>query len=179
MSDTPGFGTAGHEDDEVAAAILAEVPGADVLATVVCFDIIRAADRLQQDFEVSVHRPAGLTWAAFRNMFALLTLGPQTPHQLAQIHSVSQASTSSIVKNLEKNGLVERERSARDGRSVTISLTERGKDVCRTLFRLNNARETAWASSLTSAEQMMLVQLLTKVRSFPVPDPPTPADRLV
>lgn len=165
-----------ESDDVVTARLLESVPGADVVATAVCFDIIRAADRLQQDFEVSVHRPAGLSWAAFRNMFALFTLGPLPPAELARIHSVSQASTSSIVKTLLKHGYVTRKPSASDGRSVIITLTAKGRRICLELFERNNAREVLWAGALTAAEQAMLIQLLNKVRLQELPSPDADTD---
>jgi DNA-binding MarR family transcriptional regulator len=162
-------------NQETSDAVRALVPDADVDAMIACFTVIRAAERLQQDFEVSVHRPAGLTWAAFRNLFALLTLGPQTPLQLSRLQSVSQASTSSIVKTLLKYGLVTRENSAHDGRSVTISLTPLGTKTCLELFRRNNQREIAWIKALREDERVNLVALLNKIRDHHVPPPETPA----
>jgi len=176
---TVGEVPAAVADETVRRALLAVMPDADVDATEVCFDVMRAADRMQQDFEVSVHRPAGMTWAAFRNLFALLTLGPQTPYRLAQLHSVSQASTSSIIKTLSKHGLITRQPSPRDGRSVTISLTEEGRELCLELYRRNNARETAWAEALTPQEQATLVELLRKLRRHDIGKAPSDSNRLV
>jgi DNA-binding MarR family transcriptional regulator len=165
------------EEQQVAEAILEAVPDAEVQATILCFEIITTAERLQQDFEVAVHRPSGLSWAAFRNMFALFTLGPMTPQRLSGLQNVSQASTSSILKTLTKHGYVTRRQSPHDGRSVTISLTSKGEQVCVELYRRNNRREVAWAAALTPAERLILVELLNKVRARPTPDV-DPVDRL-
>jgi DNA-binding MarR family transcriptional regulator len=168
----------GADEQQVTKAMLEAVPDADVQATLLCFEIITTADRLQQDFEVAVHRPSGLSWAAFRNMFALFTLGPMTPQRLSRLNYVSQASTSSILKTLTKHGYVTRRQSPHDGRSVTISLTSTGEQVCVELFRRNNRREVEWAAALTPAERLILIELLNKVRVRPTPDADPTVDRL-
>jgi DNA-binding MarR family transcriptional regulator len=167
----------GAEEQQVAKALLEAVPDAEVQATILCFEIVTTAERLQQDFEVAVHRPSGLSWAAFRNMFALFTVGPMTPQRLSRLANVSQASTSSILKTLTKHGYVTRRQSPHDGRSVTISLTSKGERVCVELYRRNNRREVAWAAALTPAERLILVELLNKVKTRPTPDA-DPVDRL-
>ena len=48
-------------DLQAAEAVSAFSPNADIDAMLMCFNLIRAADRVQQDFEVNVQRPAGLT----------------------------------------------------------------------------------------------------------------------
>jgi DNA-binding MarR family transcriptional regulator len=166
------------DEQQAMKAILEAVPDGEVQATLLCFGIIATADRLQQDFEVAVHRPSGLSWAAFRNMFALFTLGPMTPQRLSGLQNVSQASTSSILKTLTKHGYVTRRQSPHDGRSVTISLTSKGEQVCVELYRRNNRREVAWAEALTPAEQLILIELLNKVRARQTPDVDPVVDRL-
>jgi DNA-binding MarR family transcriptional regulator len=157
------------EDMQAAEAVSSFAPGADIEAMLVYFNLIRAADRVQQDFEVSVQRPAGLTWAAFRALFALRTLGPATPLQLSQLNSVSQASISSVLKTLSTNGLICREPSPSDGRSVIVHLTAEGRAVVDELFRRNNMREAQWARALTPAEKGILILLMQKIRAYPVP----------
>jgi DNA-binding MarR family transcriptional regulator len=157
------------EDLQAAEAVSAFAPGADIEAMLVYFNLIRAADRVQQDFEVSVQRPGGLTWAAFRALFALRTLGPATPLQLSLLGSVSQASISSLLKTLSTNGLIRREPSPSDGRSIIVHLTAEGRAVVDELFRRNNIREAQWATALTPAEQRILILLMHKIRAYPIP----------
>ena len=156
-------------DLQAAEAVSAFSPNADIDAMLMCFNLIRAADRVQQDFEVNVQRPAGLTWAGFRALFALRTLGPATPVQLSMLCSVSQASISSVLKTLSAHELIRREQSLSDGRSVTVHLTAEGCRVVDELFRRNNVREAEWAHALTPAEQRILILLMHKIRAYPMP----------
>lgn len=165
-----------EETDRIIAGALADrLPWADIEAMELTFSLIRAADRIQQDFEVNVQRPAGMTWAAFRTMFALATLGSLRPLELARLNSVSQPSISSGLKTLTAKGYVSSEPSPEDARSITVSLTEAGRQRFEELFRANNARESQWAEMLDAAERRVLMSLLMKVRDFPAPPLPAAA----
>lgn len=156
-------------DATVADAVKRTAKGADVEATLLCFNLIRAADRMQQDFEVNVQRPQGMTWAGFRTLFALGTLGPLRPLELARLNSVSQPSISSVIKTLQRKQLITTEASADDARSITVSLTPLGTERFQELFQLNNAREAQWAQVLTPSERATAIKLLTKLRDFDTP----------
>ncbi|WP_327311999.1 MarR family winged helix-turn-helix transcriptional regulator [Streptomyces sp. NBC_01235] len=90
------------------------------------------------------------------------------PLQLARLTSVSQASVSTVLNTLERKGLVRRSRSDKDGRSVTIELTDYGHEVVGELFARNNAREAEWARALTARERGTLIRLLRKIRRHEV-----------
>jgi DNA-binding MarR family transcriptional regulator len=145
-------------------------PSLDLDAMLVTFNLIRAANRVQQDLETSVHRPAGLTWAAYRVLFAILAVGPTAPAQLARLSSVSAASISSVLNTLERNGLVARRRSDSDARSIVVELTDLGRETVRELTERNNAREVEWAKALTARERATLGTLLRKLLAHH-PDP--------
>ena len=49
------------------------------------------------------------------------------------------------------------------GRSVALSLTDRGEQALRETFRSHNRRETAWASALDVDERRTLAALLGKL----------------
>jgi DNA-binding MarR family transcriptional regulator len=166
------------DNDRVRKAVREFVPEADVEALIMCFNLVRISDRLQQDVETSVHRPAGLTFAAFRLMLAIRTAGPQTPLVLSRLTNVTQGTVSSGLKNLERHGLVRREPSPVDGRSVTVHLTDAGEDVLAELVRHTNEREVLWASVLSDDEREILVSLLRKLRSYD-PPPAEPMPRLI
>jgi DNA-binding MarR family transcriptional regulator len=166
-------------DARVLHAVRDFSPGSDLDALMVCFNLVRVTDRLVHDVEVNVHRPAGLTWAAYRMLFAIRSAGPMTPLQIARITDVSQASVSSGLKTLERNGLIRREPSPSDGRSVTVHLTDAGAEVLAELYARNNEREVAWASALTPEEQETLVGLLRKLRAHEPAPSASPSGRLI
>lgn len=73
-----------------------------------------------------------------------------------------------MLNTLERKGLVRRSRSDKDGRSVTIELTDYGHEVVGELFARNNAREAEWARALTARERGTLIRLLRKIRRHEV-----------
>ena len=73
-----------------------------------------------------------------------------------------------MLNTLERKGLIQRSRSDKDGRSVTIQLTDYGHDVVGELFARNNAREAEWARALTARERSTLIRLLRKIRRHEV-----------
>ncbi len=166
--------------DELARAAVSGLEDyTDVEAMLVSFSLVRAANRIQQDLEVNVHRPAGITWAAFRVLFAVSAVGPITPAQLAHLSSVSAASISSVLNTLERNKLVIREPSTEDGRSVVVTLSQEGRDVVAELLVRNNAREAAWVEVLSSSERRTLARLLHKLLVYHPPAPTQPSRRII
>jgi DNA-binding MarR family transcriptional regulator len=166
--------------DQLASEAVSQLPGyTDIEAMLVSFSLIRAANRIQQDLETTVHRPAGLSWAAFRVLFSVSAVGPTTPVQLARLSSVSAASISSVLNTLERNNLVTREPSPEDGRSVVVNMTPAGREVVNELLVRNNAREAAWVEALTASEQRTLARLLHKLLVYLPPAPAEPGERIV
>ncbi|MFD1812724.1 MarR family winged helix-turn-helix transcriptional regulator [Rhodococcus gannanensis] len=133
------------------------------LATQVLLTLNRAANVVTYDLEASVHRPRGLSWSAFRLLFVTWLAGPIESKTAAELTGMSRAAVSNLTKSLVAAGLLDRAPDARDGRSVQLSLTERGRSEMADTYREHNEREYAWASVLTEAEQHVLVMLLDKL----------------
>lgn len=70
----------------------------------------------------------GLTVGQFGVLETLLHLGPLHQCELARKHLQSGGNITMIVDNLEKAGLVRRERLAADRRYVRVHLTEAGRE---------------------------------------------------
>jgi DNA-binding MarR family transcriptional regulator len=136
------------------------VPDADLAAMGVIFNLLRAANRVIQDVEASVHRPLGVSWAGFRILFTVLTTGPCEAWQVARLAGVTRATVSSVLDTLERSGLVERRRESTDKRLVTVALTERGTVVVLEAVRCHHAREREWVAALDPAERETLAALL-------------------
>ncbi len=148
---------------ELAQARVGDVaPDADLLAMAVSFNLIRAADRLARDLE-DLHRPAGWTWPGFRIVFWIWLLGPLEPRQIASLASASRASISSALKTLERDGFVDRDRDSNDGRLVTVTLTDAGRNLIGGSFRSHNEREQEWVAVFTIEERETLARLLGKL----------------
>ena len=164
-----------EEVDALAKRRAAEdLPDGDLDAMALCFNLFRVANRIQQDLETRVHRPAGISWAAFRILFTVRYASSITPLELARLSSVSQASISSVLNTLERYGMVVRERAESDGRMIYVRLTPAGERNLAELLARNNAREQGWAAALTPTEQRRMLALLHKLLAFHIPEPDDP-----
>lgn len=87
-----------------------------------------------------------------------------TMHQIAlRIHR-TKATTTVLVNKLEKLGLVQRVKSADDGRYTSVSLTEYGLSFKEIFDRISLKLNSAIYGSLTASEAETLETLLEKVR---------------
>jgi len=106
---------------------------------------------------------AGLTPSQFGVLEALYSLGPLCQKELGAKILKTSGNITMVIDNLEKNGLVRRERSAEDRRYVTVHLTDNGYEIIHGLFP-KHAREIASdISVLTCEEQRTLGALLRKL----------------
>jgi DNA-binding Lrp family transcriptional regulator len=80
---------------------------------------------------VGVYRPIleplGLTHPQYLAMLALWERSPRSLGELATALAMDPATASPLVKRLESDGLIERQRSAADERRLDIALTPKGR----------------------------------------------------
>ena len=144
-------------------------PDADLEAMEFGLTLVRAGNRLQQDLENHVHRPAGMTWASFRVLFVIRSAGTTSPRQVARLSSISSASASSVLNTLERYDMILRTRNENDGRGITLSLTPKGEQAVTELFIRNNERAAEWATLFTPEEKKQLASLLHRVLNAEAP----------
>jgi DNA-binding MarR family transcriptional regulator len=87
--------------------------------------------------------PGELTQGQIRALFAIDVKGEATAGELAKAGDLSPASVSSMLDNLERDGILERRRSDSDRRVVVVTLTESGRELLerkRTAWRERGAR---------------------------------------
>ncbi|WP_309102548.1 MarR family transcriptional regulator [Microbacterium sp.] len=91
-----------------------------------CFALVTAARNV-----VAIYRPIleplGLTHPQYLVMLALWERSPRTLNDLAADLALEPATVSPLIKRLEAEGLVVRERSSTDERRLDITLTEAGR----------------------------------------------------
>lgn len=75
-----------------------------------------------------------LTESQFAVLEALHHLGPLNHKTIAEKMLTREANITHVVDNLERDGLVERERSEEDRRVVEVQLTEAGREVIAEVF---------------------------------------------
>ena len=110
---------------------------------------------LQRDF--------GMTESQLGVLEALRHLGPLNQGRLCQKLLRSGSNLTTVIDNLERDGLVRRERDANDRRVQVVHLTEKGEERITSAFPHHAARAAEVFSVLTEAEQRELGRLLRKL----------------
>ena len=105
----------------------------------------------------------GLTESQFGVLEALLHLGPLSQCEVARKLLRSDGNLTLVVNNLEKAGLVHRQRDPVDRRRVILHLTASGRKTIAGVFPDHLARIVELLSVLTADEQITLGNLCRKV----------------
>jgi len=122
--------------------------------------------RVYWTFAHHSHKDIGryaLTPPQFAVLEALGHLGSLTLGDLSKKRLVTGGCMTLVVDNLEKEGLVERNRCTEDRRIIHVQLTAKGTRVFRTVFPPHAQRITELASVLSEKEQIQLSVLLKKL----------------
>ncbi|MFI7290704.1 MarR family winged helix-turn-helix transcriptional regulator [Streptomyces anulatus] len=106
---------------------LSGVPDAELLRLdhQVCFSL-HAASRAFGGFYRQALKDLGLTYSQYLVMLVLWEHGPQPVKGIGERLHLDSGTLSPLLKRLETAGLVRRERSREDERSVLIDLTDEG-----------------------------------------------------
>ena len=111
----------------------------------------------------------GLTpaqWTVLR-YFARANRFSRTPSAFAAFHGTTRGTASQTIKNLETQGYLTRTRSAADGRSIRLDLTDKARavlvnDLFEALVRAADALPTGVRSEFANALQRMLGQVASE-----------------
>jgi MarR family 2-MHQ and catechol resistance regulon transcriptional repressor len=136
--------------------------GAEVRALDAYIRLERAAESVGARL-AGLPAEAGLTDGQFGVLEALFHLGPLHQRELGAKLLRSGGNITVVVDNLEKRGLVRRERRVDDRRFVTVHLTAAGRGLIRRIFPRHVAAIVRELSVLTPDEQEELGRLCRKV----------------
>jgi MarR family 2-MHQ and catechol resistance regulon transcriptional repressor len=106
---------------------------------------------------------ADLTLSQFGVLEALHHKGPLCQRDIAAKILKSTGNITMVIDNLEKRGLVRRERVSQDRRYLTVHLTEQGVGLVVRVFADVEASIVAEMSSLSGDEQDLLGKLCKKL----------------
>lgn len=104
-----------------------------------------------------------ITLTQFGVLEALYHRGPLSAGELAEKILKSAGNLTLVLANLERDGLVSRERDQADARRWIISLTSAGRERISCLFPRVATAITSEFSVLSAAEQAMLAELCKKL----------------
>ena len=127
------------------------------------------AERSGQSFMV-----AGLSPSHFGVLETLYHLGPLKVSQLADKHLKSHNNFTVVIDNMEKSGLVTRERVPEDRRVVMVHLTDKGRECIEAVFPCFVQRLTEEMKVLSAQEQQQLSCLLRRLGKGRCPTKGTP-----
>jgi MarR family 2-MHQ and catechol resistance regulon transcriptional repressor len=105
----------------------------------------------------------GLTVSQFGVLEALFHLGPLSQRELAQKILKSGGNVTMVIDNLEKRGLVKRERDEEDRRLYRITLTLQGRELIKNIFPRHAKKIASQMSVLTKEELQELGNLCRKL----------------
>ena len=111
----------------------------------------------------------GLTpaqWSVLR-YFARANRFSRTPSAFAAFHSITRGTASQTIKNLETQGYLTRTRSAADGRSIRLDLTDKARailvnDLFEALVRAADALAPGVRGDFANALQRILGQVASE-----------------
>lgn len=96
------------------------------LSEQLCFALYSTSRAITKKY-ASLLSDLGVTYPQYLSLMALWERDGLTINELGRLLELEGATTTPLVKRLEKLGLVRRERSAKDERRVHIFLTDKGK----------------------------------------------------
>lgn len=134
----------------------------DVLALDTFIKLTRATDSLLSRLAHRNTHP-GLSASQFGVLEALYHLGPLCQSVLGEKLLKTGGNITMVIDNLEKSGLVRRERSTEDRRFITVSLTEAGRELIERIFPGHVQAISEEMSVLTAEEQRELGELCRKL----------------
>jgi len=105
----------------------------------------------------------GLTVSQFAVLEALYQLGPLSQREIGQKILRSSGNITMVIDNLEKTGLVRRERFEVDRRFFIVHLTDKGYHLINKIFPPHAAVIAKDLGVLTAAEQDTLGRLCKKL----------------
>ncbi len=108
-------------------------------------------------------REDGLTVGQLGVLEALLHLGPMIQSVLAEKLLTSPSNLTTLIDNLERDGMVRRERSTEDRRRIEVSLTAEGRELIEDVFPRHARRITDLMTALEPDEQEELGRLCRKL----------------
>jgi MarR family transcriptional regulator, 2-MHQ and catechol-resistance regulon repressor len=124
--------------------------------------LTRASESLWNRLALGLQRH-DLTLSQFGVLEALYHLGSMHQRDLGERILRSSGNMTLVIDNLEKRGLVRRERSVEDRRFIQVHLTEEGARLIRRVFPAHADAITRQLAVLTPEEQRALGNLCRKL----------------
>ncbi len=150
--------------DEMLAKQAALFPETFERHSIVALFALRTLAQRIADYTNDALAPYGLNAAKF-NYLMVLFVSPadeMTLSELSRFIHTSNATVTSMVAALERDGLVRRRAHEVDGRSTVVSLTDEGRRLMETAIPVHHANWAAALADLSIAEREQLADLVIR-----------------
>lgn len=124
--------------------------------------LLRASETVHAEATRSLAQEE-LSSSQFAVLEALYHVGPMCLTELAHKILKTSGNLTMVVGNLEKRGLVARQRSTRDRRFVGVAITEKGRKLIARIFPVHLQRIVELMDRLSPAQQEDLARLCRKL----------------
>ena len=125
-----------------------------------------------ETLHLDIHKVNGVPWMALSHGSILLALflhGEMTMTAVAEEIKRTAPTTTTLVKRLKKEGMVESKKVPDDNRKTVLSLTEKGRDHCRRMDTyLSKIAELA-NSAITEEEVDRALAVFEKLKGSVMP----------
>lgn len=116
--------------------------------------------------EFETIKKSGLTPAQFGVLDALYNKGDLRIYELIEKILTTSGNITVVIKNLEKDGLIEKKPDPEDKRSCIITITDKGKKIIEDVFPEHIKNIEGIFSVLTDEEKIILKTILKKFKSL-------------
>lgn len=104
-----------------------------------------------------------VTVAQFHILISLYHGDAETPLELAKFRDVDSGTITRVVDRMIAKRLVKRRRNAKDRRSITLKLTDKGKALISSVIVIADVEDDAWLAPLNHKELMRLKKIFGKL----------------
>ena len=136
-----------------------------LLQNQLCFPLYACARKIVSGYTPYL-KPLGLTYTQYIVFMVLWEKETVTAGQLGDILHLDAGTLTPLLKHLEKDGYITRQRSKEDERVTNITITKKGnslKEKCKTIPMELASDNASCSSCLTKDEAKKLYQLLYKI----------------
>ncbi|MBQ7903170.1 MAG: MarR family transcriptional regulator [Oscillospiraceae bacterium] len=125
-----------------------------------CFPIYACAREVIKQYTAYLEK-IGLTYTQYITMMILWEKGSLTAKELGNRLYLDSGTLTPMLKKMEAKGLVDRKRSEKDERCLTVSVTQRGMALREKALEI--PRRVARCNKLSREESEQLYTLLYKI----------------
>jgi DNA-binding MarR family transcriptional regulator len=140
-----------------------EVLDAGMIEHVVGYLLAIASVTVREAYHDHIGRPCELRPVEFTLLMMLLGNPGASPKQIGRTMRMPAPNVTALLDRMVARGVVERHRSATDGRALELRLTAEGEALARRTHAVSLTMENGLLERFTPGEQVLLRELLLKL----------------